>query len=156
MVNIEKSQSGSTITVKINGVIQEGVEFDKLIGTPSGGELVINTKDVKRINSTGVKHWIQYFQKIAANGVKLRFSECSPPIVDQINLIKNFTCGGSIESISAPFSCTGCNSQFISVLAIADLRKLQGKMPEPPCPKCKAKTVFDDSPEEYLAFLKRS
>ena len=89
MLNVVKEQKGDILLVRLSGSIEESVEFDKLIGTPTSGQMHVNCKGVPRINSVGVKAWIQYFQKVKENGVQLKFLECSTAIVEQINLISN-------------------------------------------------------------------
>ena len=107
------------------------------------------------INSVGVKAWIRYFQSLAAKGVKVSFTECSTAIVEQINLISNFTCGGRVESIYVPFACTNCKSELVGLFKTDDLKKTQLKLPDLKCSKCGGKAVFDDVPEEYFSFITR-
>ncbi len=154
MVNIIKEQKGTNTTVRMVGSVEESVEFEQLIG-PITGELVVNCKEIPRINSVGVKGWIKYFQVLQQKGVKLKFIECSTAIVEQINLISNFTCGGQVESIFVPFSCTACKGEFIGLFKTEDLRKLNYKVPDLKCSRCGGMAVFDDIPEEYFGFLER-
>jgi anti-anti-sigma regulatory factor len=154
MLNITKEQTGNALTVRLSGSIEETANFDQLFGTPPA-ELVVNCKDVPRINSVGVKAWIKYFQAASAKGTKIRFTECSTAIVEQINLISNFTAGGTVESIYVPFSCTGCKSELVGLFKTEDLKKLNMNIPELKCTKCGGKAVFDDIPEEYFGFLER-
>jgi anti-anti-sigma regulatory factor len=154
VVNVIKEQKGSVLLVRLAGSIEESVNFEQLIG-PVPSELHVNVKEVPRINSVGVKAWIRYFQSLATQGKKLRFLECSTAIVEQINLISNFACGGIVESIFVPFSCMKCNSELVGLFKTDDLKKLQLKLPELKCSKCAGKAVFDDIPEEYFGFLVR-
>lgn len=154
MLNVIKEQKGSTLAVRLSGSIEESVNFEQLIGAPQP-EMQISTKDVPRINSVGVKAWIKYFSAAQSKGTKLTFVECSTAIVEQINLISNFTCGGRVESVYVPFSCTQCKSELVGLFKVEDLKKLGGNVPELKCTKCGGKAVFDDIPEEYFAFLSR-
>ncbi|MBL7716925.1 MAG: anti-sigma factor antagonist [Bdellovibrionales bacterium] len=154
MVNVVKEQKGSALVVRLSGSIEESVNFEQLIGAPAP-EMNIHCKEVPRINSVGVKSWIKYFQSAQQKGSKLRFYECSTAIVEQINLISNFICGGTVESIYVPFSCTNCKSELIGQFRTEDLRKLQLKLPQLKCTKCGGSAVFDDIEEEYFAFLNR-
>ena len=154
MVNVVKEQKGNALHVRLSGSIEENVNFDQLIGAPPA-ELVVNCKEVPRINSVGVKAWIKFFQGATAKGTKVRFQECSTAIVEQINLISNFTCGGQVESIYVPFSCTSCKTELVGLFKTEDLKKLQLQLPELKCTKCGSKAVFDDIPEEYFGFLSR-
>lgn len=154
MVNVIKEQKGSVLMVRLTGSIEENVNFDQLIGPPPA-DLYVSCKEVPRINSVGVKAWIRYFQQTQSNGTRLKFFECSTAIVQQINLISNFTCGGVVESIYVPFSCTNCKAELVGLFRSEDLKKVHLKVPELKCTKCGGKASFDDIPEEYFAFLMR-
>ena len=154
MVNVVKELKGNVLVVRLIGAIEESVNFDQMIG-PTPGEMFINCKEVPRINSVGVKGWIKYFQGAVSKGTKLKFLECSTAIVEQINLISNFTCGGVVESIYVPFACTNCKSELIGLFKAEDLKKLNLKLPDLKCSKCGGSAVFDDIPEEYFSFLTR-
>lgn len=154
MVNVTKEQKGNVLSVRLMGSIEETVNFDQLLGAPPQ-EMEVNCKEIPRINSVGVKAWIKYFQTCQGKGTKLRFVECSTAIVEQINLISNFVCGGIVESIFVPFSCTSCKSELVGLFKTEDLKKLQLKLPDLKCTKCGNKAVFDDIPEEYFGFLMR-
>ena len=154
MLNITKDLAAGILTVKLVGSIEESVNFEQMIGaTP--GEVLVNCKEVSRINSVGVKGWIKYFQSLAAKGTKLKFVECSTAIVEQINLISNFLCGGSVESIYVPFACEGCKAELVGLFKTEDLKKSGMNIPNVKCSKCGGTAVFDDIPEEYLGFLER-
>ncbi|HUP57615.1 MAG TPA: hypothetical protein VM598_09205 [Bdellovibrionota bacterium] len=154
MVNVVKEQKGAALVVRLSGSIEENVNFEQLIGPPPS-ELHVVCKEVTRINSVGVKAWIKYFQTAQQKGTKLRFQDCSTAIVEQVNLISNFTAGGAVDSIYVPFSCVGCKSELVGLFKAEDLKKLQFNLPELKCSKCGNKAVFDDIPEEYFAFLMR-
>ncbi len=155
MVNVIKEQKGNVLVVKLSGSIEESVNFDQLIGPPQP-EMHIFCKDVPRINSVGVKAWIKYFQAAQSKGSKVRLFECSTAIVEQINLISNFTAGGTVESIYVPFACSSCKTELVGQFKTEDLKKMGGNIPELKCTKCGGKAVFDDIPEEYFAFLSRA
>jgi len=157
VVNVTKEQKGTALVVKLSGSIEENVSFDQLIGAPPAppGEIHVVCKEVTRINSVGVKAWIKYFSAAQGRGTKLKFQDCSTAIVEQVNLISNFTAGGAVESIYVPFSCQGCKSELVGLFKCDDLKKLNFKLPELKCSKCGNKAVFDDIPEEYFAFLMR-
>lgn len=154
MVNVIKEQKGNVLAVRISGSIEETVNFEQLIGAPPP-EMHVNCKEIPRINSVGVKGWIKYFQSCQAKGTKLKFVECSTAIVEQINLISNFICGGTVETIYVPFSCSSCKSELVGLFKTEDLKKLQLQIPDLKCTKCGNKAVFDDIPEEYFGFLSR-
>jgi anti-anti-sigma regulatory factor len=152
MLTATKEKVGNGTLIKLSGAIEESANFEQLLGPPAP-EMTVSCKDVPRINSVGVKFWIKYFQQAQEKGSKLKFTECSTAIVEQINLISNFICGGEVESIYVPFSCEACHKELIGLFKTSDLKALNLKLPELKCSKCGGKAVFDDIPEEYLGFL---
>ena len=154
MVNVIKEQKGGATVIRMVGSVEESVEFEQIVG-PVTAEVVVNCKEIPRINSVGVKAWIKYFQGLQQKGTKLKFIECSTAIVEQINLISNFVSGGAVESIYVPFSCTKCKSEFIGLFKVEDIKKLNAQIPELKCGKCGSAAVFDDIPEEYFGFMSR-
>lgn len=154
MIKVTKDQNANVLTIHLSGTIEETVNLADLIG-PVTGELRVDCKEIARINSVGVKGWIKYFQSIQANQVPITFFQCSTAIVEQINLISNFTCGGKVESIYIPFACTSCKSELIALFRTSDLNPDSLQLPELKCTKCDGKAVFDDIEEEYFSFLSR-
>jgi anti-anti-sigma regulatory factor/DNA-directed RNA polymerase subunit RPC12/RpoP len=154
MIKVAKEVNGNVLTLRLSGSIEETVNLDEMVG-PTPGEVRVDCKEITRINSVGVKGWIKYFQTLQNKSTKLTFFQCSTAIVEQINLISNFTCGGSVESIYVPFACTNCKAELIALFRTADLNPSSIQLPELKCTKCTNKAVFDDIEEEYFAFLSR-
>ncbi len=154
MLNVIKEQKGPALVVRLSGSVEESVNLDQLIGPPPA-ELHVICKEIPRINSVGVKSWIKYFQGAQTKGTKLKFLECSTAIVEQINLISNFTAGGQVESLYVPFACGNCKTELVGLYKSEDIKKLGGNIPDLKCSKCGGKASFDDIPEEYFSFLER-
>jgi len=154
VLNVIKEQKDAALLVRLVGSIEEGVQFEQLLGNVPA-ELIVNCKEVPRINSVGVKAWIRYFQSLQTKGVRLRFVECSSAIIEQVNLISNFVPADSVESFFVPFACTKCKSELLGLYSSAAIKKLQGNVPAQTCPKCGGSAEFDDIPEEYFGFLTR-
>ncbi len=155
MINIVKEQKGNVLLVRLTGSIDETSNFDQLIGAPPP-ELHVYCKEIPRINSGGINNWVKYFQAAKSKGTKLKFFECSTAIVEQMNQISNFSAGGEVESIYVPFACTHCKSELMGLFKVAQLKKLELKVPDLKCTKCGNVAVLDEIPEEYFAFLSRS
>ncbi|MBC7385705.1 MAG: hypothetical protein H7301_06035 [Cryobacterium sp.] len=154
MIKVAKEVNGTTLTLRLSGSIEETVNLDEMVGaTPA--EIRVDCKEITRINSVGVKGWIKYFQLLQSKNTKLTFFQCSTAIVEQINLISNFTCGGTVESIYVPFACTNCKAELIALFRTTDLNADAIQLPELKCTKCSGKAVFDDIEEEYFSFLSR-
>ena len=153
MVNVVKEENGGILTIRLSGSIEESVDFNGLIGDVGAQQVVVNTKGVTRINSVGVKAWITYFQTLVDKGIQLTFAECSTAIVEQVNLISNFVCDGTVDSIYVPFSCENCKTELVGLFKSDAIQKLNFEIPNLKCSKCGGEAVFDDIPEEYFNFL---
>lgn len=149
-----KEQKGDALHVRLIGAIQENTSLEQLIGNPPA-QLIVNCKEISRINSVGVKSWIKYFQTCQSKNVKITFIECSTIIVEQMNLISNFTAGGVVESVYVPFICTSCKNEMVGLFKTEEIKKLKFVLPKVKCPKCENPAEFDDIPEEYFTFLMR-
>ena len=154
MLKVERKMEGEVTSLTLSGVIDERVDFAPHI-EPVTGALRLDLRRIERINSVGVKNWVRYFSDLRKKGTELMLADCSPQIVEQINLVSNFSCGAKIESILAPFRCGSCGGEVLTSFTLTELKAMNGVFPEPPCPKCQAKTAFDDIEEEYLSFLSR-
>ncbi len=154
MIQVTKEKTDSHLIVRISGSIEESVNFDQLFG-PVPAKLEVNCKEITRINSVAVKAWIKYFQSCQAKGIHLTFVECSVAIVEQLNLISNFACGGKVESLYVPFTCTSCRNELLGLFKTDQLKSLQYQLPPVKCPKCGNPAEFDDIAEEFFGFLMR-
>jgi len=154
VVEIKKDQVGDALHITLTGSIVEDVDFEKLIGAvPSN--VTVNTHGVRRMNSIGVKAWVRYFQSLQRQKISLTFEDCSTAITEQINLISNFLCGGTLTSVLVPFSCGVCKHELLISYKPLDLKGMQDEIPAQKCPKCGGEADFDDIPEEYFRFLNR-
>lgn len=153
MLTVVKEPKGDVLQVMLVGEIgQEEVNFSQLSGT-APKKLVVNCKDVARINSSGVRAWLRHFQSLTDKGLPPVFQELSPALVTQLNLIKNFACGGSIESICAPYLCNDCKKEYAKTFATSEVISSKGKLAGGKCPHCgSSNTVFDEV-EDYFRFL---
>jgi hypothetical protein len=149
---VTKHEVPSGLMVELNGTIEENVDLEALIGSFQG-ELTVKCRGITRINSVGLKTWIRYFQEIRNQGKVFRFIECSHPVIEQLNMISNFACGGEVVSILLPYSCTKCQNEFVANCKTEDLKANGLKVPDAKCEKTDCGAVFDDDPEEYLYFL---
>ncbi len=154
MIKVAKELNGTVLTIRLSGSIEETVNLEEMVGAVPA-EVRVDCKEITRINSVGVKGWIKYFQSLQNKNVKLTFFQASTAIVEQINLISNFVCGGAVESIYVPFACTNCKAELIALFRTADINPNSIQLPELKCTKCSGKAVFDDIEEEYFSFLSR-
>jgi ABC-type transporter Mla MlaB component len=155
--------SGSMLTYesdkgayRLEGVLDEGAPpvLAQLSGEIGQSPAVaFDLASVRRINSLGVRAWVDFMKLIA--GRQIAFRRCSPAFVDQLNTVSDFRGEGKIESILAPYVCESSGNVFYEELTIGkditsgNYAALAGR----PCSQCPEPLVFDDLPERYLHFL---
>ena len=145
-------------TLKIAGVIDEDNELVPLESQLGSGAMVLDLGEIERINSCGVRDWVNWLGRIEKNGARLVFVNCSPAIVSQINLVNNFTASGIVKSFYAPYFCPRCKKEKLLRLEARDLAKSApvSKAPTCRCDECDGVMDFDEMEESYFAFLNNS
>jgi anti-anti-sigma regulatory factor len=139
--------------VKLSGVIDEDNELTDLTEKIPSGTTVIDLSEIERINSCGVRDWVNWLTRIEKGGAKVVLVECSPAIVAQINLVNNFTGGGAVKSFFAPFFCPNCDREKVLLVESAELGAAPHKAPTCRCDECDGVMDFDDMEDSYFAFL---
>jgi len=150
-LRLERGHSADSNEICFFGTIDESSRIlEELEGK---GDLIINLKDVRKINSGGIKRWIEAMEVITLKQ-NVDFIECSIPIVDQVNMISNFCQGGRIRSFFAPYVCENCDHEQEVLLSLNQFDEDTHKPPEAWCERCHQQLVFDDFEEEYFQFVK--
>ncbi|MCA9522157.1 MAG: hypothetical protein KC609_14355 [Myxococcales bacterium] len=146
---IERVGAGEPVVLELRGSIDEHSDLS-LLHDAKGSSMLLVLKDIVRVNSVGVKKWIQAINRID-DGTDVVLSECSLAIVAQINMVKNFAGRARIRSFYAPYYCSGCDAEF---RFLYDVDHNFGAVPfqAPPavCPQCQQQLVFDDIEADYL------
>jgi anti-anti-sigma regulatory factor len=147
-----KERQGHTI-VEFFGEIDENADFAELRRRLKG-EVVFHLAEVRRINSCGVREWVNFVRELPSVG-ELVFTHCSPAIVTQLNMIFNFRGDAKVRSFLAPYICEACGVEEEKLLDAKTHFPDRNALvpPEFKCDKCSGKMEFDDLPERYLAFL---
>jgi anti-anti-sigma regulatory factor len=139
--------------VKLSGVIDEDNELADLTDKIPRGTAVIDLGEVERINSCGVRDWVNWLSQIETNNTKVVLVECSPAIVAQINLVNNFTGAGIVKSFYVPYFCPECDEEKVLLVESADMGPPPHEPPVCRCDECDLVMDFDDMPDSYFAFL---
>jgi anti-anti-sigma regulatory factor len=139
--------------VKLAGVIDEDNELQELTEKIPAGTVVIDLSEIERINSCGVRDWVNWLGRIEKNGSKAVLVECSPAIVAQINLVNNFTGNGVVKSFFAPYFCPNCDREKVLLVEAAEMVGPPHKAPTCRCDECDGVMDFDDMEDSYFAFL---
>jgi anti-anti-sigma regulatory factor len=139
--------------VKLSGVIDEDNELADLTDSIPGSMVVIELGEVERINSCGVRDWVNWLNALEAKGAEIVLVECSPAIVAQINLVNNFTGNGSVKSFYVPYFCPECDEEKVLLCEAAEMGPPPHEPPVCRCDGCDLVMDFDDMPDSYFAFL---
>jgi len=148
---IQKTEGATSI--KLAGVLDEDNRLTELSDRVGAGRTVINLGDIDRINSCGIRDWVNWLAGLEARGIQPVFVECSPAIVAQLNLVKNFCGGGIVKSFYVPYHCPNCDEEKLLLLDVADIGPPPHEPPTCRCDDCESVMQFDDMPDQYFAFL---
>ncbi|HEV7558143.1 MAG TPA: hypothetical protein VGO00_21895 [Kofleriaceae bacterium] len=144
---------GDVSYVKLGGVIDEDNELADLVDKIPTGTAVIDLGEIERINSCGVRDWVNWLSKLEGNGTRSVLVECSPAIVAQINLVNNFTGNGVVKSFYVPYFCPECDEEKVLLVEASDMGPPPHEPPTCRCDECDLVMDFDDMPDSYFAFL---
>jgi hypothetical protein len=137
--------------VTLSGVIDEYADLS-FLGSLTGPKVVLNMRGVRRINSYGVRHWMEQIRKVPPN-VTMEVIEIPPPIVDQVNMVHGFMGRGKVVSFYVPYTCGNCEEYREQLVTTAEVKKRKG-LPEVKCVACGTVMEVDDVEEQYLQILK--
>ncbi|HLL22792.1 MAG TPA: hypothetical protein VK427_11700 [Kofleriaceae bacterium] len=144
---------GDVSYVKLGGVIDEDNELGDLVDKIPTGTAVIDLGEIERINSCGVRDWVNWLSKLENVGTRSVLVECSPAIVAQINLVNNFTGSGVVKSFYVPYFCPECDEEKVLLVEAQDMGPPPHEPPTCRCDECDLVMDFDDMPDSYFAFL---
>jgi hypothetical protein len=152
---VERVADGRITCLRFTGTVDESFEGTRLGASVSGDLLVLDLGGIKKISSFGIREWVDFVSAAARQVRALIFVECSPKVVDQLNMVANFAGGGRVVSFYAPFRCDYCDSDHRALLqvdrdhdAIAALR-----LPDRPCPSCGERMYFDEDGSTFFSFV---
>jgi hypothetical protein len=152
MLNVTFERKKDVLKANFAGDLIRNIPLEDLVGPPAP-EVIVNCREITRINSVGIRVWLRYFRGLAEKKVKVTLLECPPPVVEHFNNISNFRGKSEVESILVPYRCTICKIAESELHTIKEIKK---KLPpnEKNCTHCGKKSVFDDITQEYFKFVK--
>ncbi len=151
MLEVTKEMVGAQVTYVLAGDMDETVSFFELFGNVPP-KIVVNLRDVDRINSAGVHLWLRFTGSFPSAGVSIVYSECSPAFTNHLKRILA-TSGGSVDSVMAPFACRHCKTEFELLIKPVELSAIKPQITGRKCPTCGQVAEFDELPVEFFSFL---
>lgn len=140
--------------VKISGIIDEFSDFSNLFNNDLE-EIWIDFSGISRINSSGIREWVQAVMKSTS---RLFMVNCSAVIIDQFSMIPECVGkNGQVVSFYVHYICDHCDHELQEVLTVgkdADSDTVFNEERESPCPACGGVMELDHNPDTYFSFLK--
>jgi hypothetical protein len=152
--SLEDSQGFSFL--KLSGVIDEDNRLNELSAQLKHDLVVIHLGGIERINSCGVRDWVNWLTGLQKAKKEIYLIESSSAIVAQLNLVNNFTGGGGVvQSFYAPYFCSQCSKERTRLLLTDEVANMDPpKAPPFRCDECDGPMDFDDLEDSYFAFVK--
>lgn len=146
------AQGDGQATIQLGGIIDEDANFDKIPKNITN--LVVNFKDIKSINSCGVRAWVNIMKELS--GSQVQYVDCPPVIVRQLNMVPSFLGHAQVQSVYVPYVCDSCNSEFVIAAKQDQFQPGNVTVPENMnCPSCQKATAETEEPNDlYFAFIK--
>lgn len=146
--------------LKVRGVVDEDNTLGSSLKRIEGRTVIIDLSEVTRINSCGVRDWVNWLSELDARGTRIILVKCSPCIVNQVNLVNNFVGNGLVKSFYAPYYCARCDVEELVLLQVEAFAEMA--QPVAPgvrgqrCTHADCQMIFDDIEAAYFAFLPRN
>ena len=94
---------GLVSSMRLAGTIDEDFGGKALAAKVDADALILDLAGIKKISSFGIREWVDFIGAVKAPTIVL--VACAPKVIDQINMVANFTGRGHVLSFQAPFRC---------------------------------------------------
>ncbi|HTE55047.1 MAG TPA: STAS domain-containing protein [Kofleriaceae bacterium] len=139
------TDSPRELLITVAGVVSEEAKLE--VPDPHGRRVVIDVRGVERMNSMGVRNWIDFMERLQSRTSEIVIRQMPPAMVSQASMITTFIGDSRVESFLSPWYCPGCENT---------IEQLHGYLDDLPiaiaCPKCRTPMELDWDREAYLAF----
>src|SRR5436190_16995594 len=83
---------------RLEGDITEDNDLDDVSAQMTHLQVVLELRGIQRINSPGVREWVNWLGRVRARGKQIFLVECSRAVVSYINMVDNFVQGTVVHS----------------------------------------------------------
>ena len=147
-------QVGNGFTyLKLKGILDEDNLLANLLSQIQGRLLLIDMAEIDRINSCGVRDWVNWLNQIQALGVAVILLRCSPSVVSQANMVTNFAADAFIHSFFAPYVHPDTGDEQNVLLFTEDIRQNLPIRAPKIFNENGEELEFDEFEESYFAFV---
>lgn len=147
-------QAGNGYTyLKLKGILDEDNLLSNLLSQIQGRLLLIDMAEIERINSCGVRDWVNWNNQIQALGIAVILLRCSPVVVSQANMVTNFAADAFIHSFYAPYVHPDTGDEQSVLLFTEEIRKSSPVSAPKIFNENGEELEFDEFEESYFAFI---
>lgn len=142
------------VALRLDGIIDEHNTLDQWLAAVGEGQtLLVDLGGVKRLNSVGVRDWVNWLRALRAKWKSIVLFDCPPPVMNEVNFVRNFAEGAVITTFQAPLFCSVCKKEEVRTLDALQLRESRAGLPAFRCERSDCGLALDDDPESYLSFI---
>ena len=139
--------------LKLKGILDEDNLLNNLLSQIQGRLLLIDMAEMERINSCGVRDWVNWLNQIQALGIAVILLRCSPVIVSQANMVANFASDAFIHSFYAPYIHPDTGEEQNVLLFTEEIRQNQPIKAPKIFNENGDELEFDEFEESFFAFI---
>jgi anti-anti-sigma regulatory factor len=150
-VTWEIRTEGDECRLVFRGQLDEHSDF-RLLLPQVPKKVTLDLEGIERINSSGVRQWIDFVDELRLAGVDFVLDRCSLAVVAQLNMVVNFGGKAPVLSLFAPYHCESCDEERLRWLKVHSGIAMELSQTFP-CPVCSTPMELDDLPARFLAFL---
>lgn len=126
------------VTVYLTGEINESSDLS--VFNDLKGPIEFNFRNITAISSYGIRNWTNLIRAISS---EVFYSECSPPVVRQMNRIPSFIGKAHILSVYVVYYCDECDEEKIILVSRDQFMRSSLTVPQAlECPRCNTKTML--------------
>lgn len=151
----EKISEGPITCIRLVGTIDESFDGQRLAASVRAKTLLLYMADVRRISSFGIREWSNFVKGVERAVDSIFLIDCSPKVVDQINMVANFAGKAQVYSFYGPYRCDYCDVDSNILFQVdRDAQDIRGLRPrEELCESCGREQYFDEDPATFFSFV---
>jgi hypothetical protein len=137
-----EAESATSTRVRLSGAIDETCDVGAVLSR-GNGELILNLRDVARINSFGINVWRPSFMATVKKR-RITIDELSVAFVSASNVIWGLIDGATIRSFMAPYYCEPCRRNEDIKFDKDEVPPEGSDAPPRACPVCAQPMIFEE------------
>ena len=154
-LKIVRERKGDWDEFHLSGAMNEdaGVQLIRLYGEAAPKARFV-FRDVEMVNSNGIRAWVLFLRDFQLDR-EVQMAECSPVILDQMNMLPSFVGKAKVLSVYVPFECGECGAVTNCLIEAADFEAAKRGERAGKCKKCGRETRVMDEVDPF-SFVRES